>query len=99
MACGDQYHSSQTLAVGGGEYCSRCAEMMGYDKDDEEAEDVCPSCKTAVSDHSAKRGECADCGWPLVNWGCCRCKKENDPANWPICSDCGQNNEDPDDES
>jgi predicted amidophosphoribosyltransferase len=35
-ACGDQVNKSQTLLVGGLEYCRHCAEMLGFDADDED---------------------------------------------------------------
>lgn len=37
-ACGDQHHSSKTVMFNGMELCRHCAEMMGYDGEEDEDE-------------------------------------------------------------
>lgn len=99
IACGESFPPSETVKVASGEYCRTHAEMLGFDEEDEEEGETCPWCKKEITSQSNKRGECVHCSGSLVNWACSRCNTENKPTDWPVCTHCGRNHEDKDDES
>lgn len=56
-------------------------------------DDVCPNCGEPIGAEGSTSGECSHCTGSLQNWICKVCDSENVPQAWPICADCGTDNE------